>query len=342
MSKKLTYQFVKEQIEKTGYTLLSEEYINATTKLDIQCSKKHKYKSSYKVFRQGGRCTICNRRPEKFSYEYIKDYIEKNGYLLLSKEYRSTHEKIKIRCPLNHDYFVSFNNFKKGRRCSICGKRKKYSYEYVKSFMEKDGSVLLSEEYKKAGGDIKVKCKNGHIYLTSFSRKLKQIGCPFCSGNARLTYQFVKATIEKQPGYKLLSKEYKNNHTKLKIKCDHNHIYLGDFNHFYQSNRRCPVCAEYGFDKNKPGSLYYIRISLPEGIFYKIGITNDFVSTRIKQIDDSAKILWTETFLFGEYAYKKEQDILKKYKKYLANNKNLNINSGYTEIFTKDVLQKDC
>ena len=36
MSKKLTYEFVKKQIEKDGYKLLSESYKNAHIKLKVQ------------------------------------------------------------------------------------------------------------------------------------------------------------------------------------------------------------------------------------------------------------------------------------------------------------------
>lgn len=36
MTRRLTYEFVKEQIESVGYILLSKIYINANEKLEIQ------------------------------------------------------------------------------------------------------------------------------------------------------------------------------------------------------------------------------------------------------------------------------------------------------------------
>lgn len=40
MPKKLTYKYVKEQIERVeGYKLLSKKYIDSQTKLKIQCNK---------------------------------------------------------------------------------------------------------------------------------------------------------------------------------------------------------------------------------------------------------------------------------------------------------------
>lgn len=60
--KKLTYEYVKEQIEKKGYKLLSKEYKNAHTKLKIQCSKKHIYKVMWCNFKRGDRCPICGNK----------------------------------------------------------------------------------------------------------------------------------------------------------------------------------------------------------------------------------------------------------------------------------------
>jgi hypothetical protein len=41
--KKITYEDVKNDIENTGYILLSEEYINAHTKLRILCDQGHEF-----------------------------------------------------------------------------------------------------------------------------------------------------------------------------------------------------------------------------------------------------------------------------------------------------------
>ena len=55
-----------------------------------------------------------------------------------------------------------------------------------------------------------------------------------------LTYEEVKEYIE-NCGYKLLSKEYINNHTKLKLKCPKGHIFELRFNDF-KNGQRCRQC----------------------------------------------------------------------------------------------------
>ena len=59
MTKKLTYEFVKSQFEKEGYTLLSKEYINSDTKLDYRCPNKHKHSITWSNWKSGWRCPTC-------------------------------------------------------------------------------------------------------------------------------------------------------------------------------------------------------------------------------------------------------------------------------------------
>lgn len=60
-NKKLTYDFVKSEIENViGYTLLSDHYINFDSKLSVRCPVGHEYEVSYGCFRRGNRCPQCN------------------------------------------------------------------------------------------------------------------------------------------------------------------------------------------------------------------------------------------------------------------------------------------
>lgn len=117
---------VKEYIESFGYKLLSTEYIKNDKPLLVQCNKGHQpYKVRFNSFQQGKRCPYCYKEHKheykKFSYKYVKEYIESFGYKLLSKEYNGICDKLLLKCPFGHQYYVSFNNFKNsGCRCPIC------------------------------------------------------------------------------------------------------------------------------------------------------------------------------------------------------------------------------
>jgi hypothetical protein len=98
------------------------------------------------------------------------------------------------------------------------------TYEFVKKYIESFGYRLLSKEYKNAKSKLKVKCDKGHEYDVRWDNFKSGQRCPKCFGNVRLAYNFVKESIEKE-GYELLSEEYKNIHSKLKVKCNKGHEY---------------------------------------------------------------------------------------------------------------------
>lgn len=120
----------------------------------------------------------------------------------------------------------------------------------------------IKEMFKEIAPDYKLleikRDKNSHIQIlikclieihepqwVNLSHFIKGQRCKYCHyenyKNLRTwSYDEVKKYIEKY-GYKLLSKECKNNSTKINIECDRGHSYWVVFNSFQQGNR-CPVC----------------------------------------------------------------------------------------------------
>lgn len=62
MAKKLTFEYVQDFIEKEGYKLISEEYVNSRSYLDVMCPEGHLYKVKFNVFQSGSRCPKCSRK----------------------------------------------------------------------------------------------------------------------------------------------------------------------------------------------------------------------------------------------------------------------------------------
>lgn len=122
-NKKYTYDEVKEYVESQGYVLLSDDYINCEEKLILKCPVGHEYYVSFTNFRTGNRCPLCCTCNKKYTYNEVKDYVESQGYTLLSDNYINCKTKLKLLCSNGHEYFVSFDNFKRGKRCSSCKKR---------------------------------------------------------------------------------------------------------------------------------------------------------------------------------------------------------------------------
>ena len=244
--KRLTYEEVKEYIESFGYKLLSNEYKNNRTKLEIECDKGHIFEMRYGDFQQNRRCPICYNEhrndDRKLTYEYVKEYIESFGYTLLSNEYINSLTKLLIKCPLGHEFEMRYGGFQQGSRCPKCKGVAKNSYEEVKDYIESFGYELLSDKYRNTKEKLKLKCPKGHEFEMRY-HNFKDQGqrCPYCYGNTKYIYEEVKEYIELF-GYKLLSAEYKNNKSNLLVRCDKGHEYEVTFHNFKDNGSRCPIC----------------------------------------------------------------------------------------------------
>jgi len=240
MCKKLTYEYVKNFINSTGYTLLSDTYSNNSTKLLVKCDKGHEYNVKFNVFEQGSRCPVCSNRV-KYTYEYVKNYIENEGYTLLSDSYINNKTKLSVRCDKGHEYNVTFHTLLAGQRCAYCYGNNKKTIDEVKSYIEKEGYTLLSDSYKNSSSKLSVRCDKGHEYSVTFHSFHSGSRCVICSGNKKHTYEHVKSYIEKE-GYTLLSDSYKSNRDRLLIRCNEGHEYVTKFNTF-KSGGRCLICS---------------------------------------------------------------------------------------------------
>ena len=91
-----------------------------------------------------------------------------------------------------------------------------------------------------------------------------------------------------------------------------------------------------GFDKSKPGILYYL--SIDKGTAYKIGITNSSVEKRFS-LEELEHITVLKTWLYesGEDCYNEEQRILREFKEYKYNGEKL-LKTGNTELFSINIL----
>jgi len=128
----LSYDHVKDYIESYEYKLISTEYINNSTKLDVECSFGHTSGIKFGDFRYDQRCRMCvsNERDTKkttlkLSYSYVKKCIEDHGYSLLSDYYINSVSKLGVKCPNGHVYSVDYDHFSRGHRCTECSGNKK-------------------------------------------------------------------------------------------------------------------------------------------------------------------------------------------------------------------------
>jgi len=239
---KLNYNYVKEYIESFGYTLISDEYINAKTKLKMICDKGHDCEISWDSFKSGCRCKICaNNQPK--TYEEVKNYIESfDGYKLLSKTYKKATAKLLIRCPLGHKFSMNWNSFQQGQRCSECANNIPKNINEIRKYVESFDFKLPEQEYINVKKKLKMVCPEGHNVNINFDNFQQGNRCAICSKKAKKTIPEIKEYMFKE-SYLLLSEEYISAHKKLLIQCPEGHIFSMAWADF-QQGQRCSVCNE--------------------------------------------------------------------------------------------------
>lgn len=102
--------------------------------------------------------------------------------------------------------------------------------------------------YINSTTNIKVKCDNGHTFLTNPSNHISsnKTGCPHCSSKkASTTEEYILSAIKvhgNKYDYSLV--DYKNSRTKIEVICDQGHIFKVQPNNHISSNKTgCPHCS---------------------------------------------------------------------------------------------------
>ena len=147
---KLTYDKVKTFIESVdGYSLVSTEYVNNSTKLKIKCPEHHIFEMTLHNFKDGykERCPECSGNKKRI-LDDIKQIIEsEHGYELLSTKYINARTKLKIKCPNSHTFQISYNTWSNtGNRCSYCAGNTKLTQRYVENVFS-DEKYMFNDIY---------------------------------------------------------------------------------------------------------------------------------------------------------------------------------------------------
>ena len=210
MSKKLTLEFIKSEIESEGFMLLSESYENARQKLQLRCPFGHKYRPvCWNNWQQGSRCTICSGKEALEGFNDLATthpdlakewHPTKNGNLKPQKVTAGSDKKVWWLGECGHEWPASVNSRSKvnGTGCRVCS-----GQEALEGFNDlatthpdlakewhptKNGN--LKPQKVTAGSDKKVwwlgEC--GHEWPASVNSrsKVNGTGCRVCSGQEAL------------------------------------------------------------------------------------------------------------------------------------------------------------
>jgi len=243
-----------------GSKILSTEYVNAKKKLEVQCVKGHNFKANPNSIKNGYWCKDCavdarklNPNEKERALEDLRTVVEKihPGSKITSTEYVNRKTKLNVQCTEGHNFKITPSDIKGGHWCKVCGdkeggiKRRLTPEEQQRILEELSGTVeklhpgsrIISTNYVNDNVKIEVQCSEGHIFKITHSA-INRHWCRQC-GNKETGFKNKLTPEEKQvalkdlkndiersyPGSKVISTEYINANTKIKVQCSEGHVF---------------------------------------------------------------------------------------------------------------------
>lgn len=151
-SQRYSIEDVKKILSKHSLKLLSNEYINNTTHLHIECTCGEHYSATLQMINNSKfkKCPLCTKKLFSDVCKNDKDVVQKNleriGYSLIDgEEYISSKHPFIVNCSCGNEKSIIYNNIQRDEiaYCSKCRK---------KSSFEEEVSNFISNIY---GGNIK-------------------------------------------------------------------------------------------------------------------------------------------------------------------------------------------
>jgi Zn ribbon nucleic-acid-binding protein len=163
----------------------------SSRKLTWRCQKKHTWNASVQSrFLRNSKCPKCSNREIEAGFNDLATThpqiaVEALGWDPTTLSFGNG-KILNWLCPLGHQYRTSVNARVRGNNCPICS-----NHTVLKEFndLATTHPQIASEAYgwdpaTVIAGSDKIrawKCKNGHIYSTKISSKLKnKVSCPYC------------------------------------------------------------------------------------------------------------------------------------------------------------------
>ena len=240
MKRKNTSEFIIDAInvhgDKYNYTLV--EYSNAITKVKIICKEHGMFEQTPNSHLNGNGCRYCNGGYQLNNNIFIKKSknIHGNKYDYSLVNYKNSHNKIKIICPIHKVFEQTPNSHLNGCGCPICGDIKSAEKQTISNdeFISHSNKIHNNKydyslvDYKNCKIKVKIKCSIHGIFEQLPDHHKRGVGCPECSkyyGNFNdkilyimydNTYNLTKIGVSKNPNNRI--KEITKGHLNKNLK----------------------------------------------------------------------------------------------------------------------------
>lgn len=256
MSKRHSYEFVKEFIEKECYTLVSTEYKRSHDTLETVCPNGHVYLVSFSKWKAGRRC-LCESGRRRFNEDVIKDKCDEFGFTFVGTGMDGYRRTVRYICEEGHENEVRLDHFENGHGCSVCVGNKLTKFDDIVKIFKTEGYNVLSKGRGYYKDKIEYTCNNGHNNSITWGNWLSGHRCPDCAGNKKITEKYVKEELIKS-GYDLID-SYKGCQVNMHLVCPNGHNYHVNWDNWKHKNSRCPKCGMIGVSKPEKEIIEFLE-----------------------------------------------------------------------------------
>ena len=277
--------------------------------------------------------------------EFISKAIAKHGtvYNYTNTNYINGRIKVNIECTLHGTFSQQPSAHLNGQGCPKCSGRGNYEpTTYNKLVTTKHANKYTYNLPSKLSANtiINIYCPVHGKFEQRASSHLEGYGCKECAYDAKAkTYsEFCsRATSVHNNQYTYMKAVFDPRNPDVTAICASHGVFVQNKSNHLQGHG-CPSCYTPGFDKTKPGTLYYLRVITNHETLWKIGITNRTIEERFTAKDlKSIEVLYQYTFEKGIDASDLEKLILTTYHDYRYTGSKI-LRDGNTELFTKDIF----
>ncbi|MGR3344255.1 MAG: hypothetical protein ACU0DI_13715 [Paracoccaceae bacterium] len=242
MGKKLTTEEFIERARKVHgdrYDYSDTSYVNASTKLDIRCSKHGVWSQLPGNHFAGKGCRACAGFTRLSTEEFVRRSLEMHGtkYDYSKSEYVNQKTRVRIICPIHGEFLqLPTEHYYAGSGCNRCASEERGLNRRLttEEFIER-AKMVHGDQYDYS----QAKYQHNHINLTIICRKhgpfqqvpknhIRGRGCPLCGGGQQLTTaQFVESAKEihsERYDYGLV--EYVSTKENVSIICSEHGVFL--------------------------------------------------------------------------------------------------------------------
>ena len=295
-NRRLTTEEVVSRVkEMYGDSVITDKinYTKNTEKITLVCPIHGEYqKRANEVLKGKGNCPKCARNSlSLIQFKERANILFNSFYDYTKVNFRSTHDKIIITCPIHGDFTKEVREHLSGQGCPKCKGWHKTVEDIITEFKEVQGDnkydYSLIKTYKNNNEKLPIICHekdeygNEHgIFYQSYTTHKKGHGCHKCSNmliyNTDYFFNKIKELYSDENGNLIydysLVKEVRRSTDKLKIICPKHGEFVKTASE-HLNGQGCPMCK--GKHKTTEIFVYELKEIFGESLIYdKVNYVN--------------------------------------------------------------------